>query len=214
MNNAIAGNELQALETELASQRVRFSPLGLELPDDLDLDGWTAVGRKLCRADQVMKWWLGDWAAFGERKYGKLKEFAVANGINPQTLMNHAWVSRAVEISRRRESLEWTKHEVVAPLTAVEQTKWLDQAEAERPPVAELRKQIRISQGESNALQGDGPVVKFGLKAADDLVHWLKSRPGDFWSPDRCAAVRARLKPVVDFYELLGLTGRPGGDSQ
>ena len=103
------GNELQALETELASQRARFSPLGLELPEDLDLDGWAAVGRRLVRADQVMKWWLGDWAAFGLRKYGKLKEFAEANGIDFGTLRNLAWVSGAVEVSRRRDNVEWCK---------------------------------------------------------------------------------------------------------
>lgn len=197
------GNELQALERELASQQAQFSPLGLELPEGLDLDGWAAVGRRLLRVDQVMKWWLGDWAAFGERKYGALKEFAEANGIDYGTLRNHAWVSGAVELSRRRDTLGWSKHAEVAALKPQEQTEWLAKAETEHLPVAGLRQQIRLSQGESNALEGDGPVVKFGLKAADDLEHWLKARPGEFWSPDRCEAVRARLKPIVEFYERL-----------
>jgi hypothetical protein len=198
-----SGNELQALETELASQRARFTPLGLELPEDLDLDGWTAVGRRLCRADQVMKWWLGDWAAFGVRKYGKLKEFSEANGISLQTLMNLAWVSGAVETSRRREVLEWSKHAEVAALKPQEQAKWLAKAEAEHLPVASLRQQIRLSQGESNALQGDGPVVKFGSKSCDDLRHFLDSQPPDFWSEERREVWKERLRPIAEFYQRL-----------
>jgi hypothetical protein len=188
---------------ELQKAGAFLSPLGLELPEDLPLEGWAAIGRKLCRADQVMKWWLGDWAAFGVRKYGKLKEFAEANGISPQTLMNLAWVSGAVEISRRRENLEWSKHAEVAALKPQEQARWLEKAEVEHLPVAGLRQQIRLAGGEQNALQKDGPVIKFGLKAADDLEHWLRSRPAEFWTAERCEAVRERLRGIVEFYEGL-----------
>lgn len=197
------GNELQALQEAFAAEQVRFTPLGLEMPEGLPMEGWAAVGRRLCRADQVMKWWLGDWASFGERKYGKLKEFAEANGINPGTLMNLAWVAGAVAISRRRENLEWSKHCEVAALKPAEQAKWLAKAESEHLPVAGLRQQIRLARGEHNALQSDGPVVKFGLKAADDLIAWLKGRPQEFWSDERCTEVRKRLEPIVEFYERL-----------
>ena len=199
--------ELRLVELQEAGAAI--SPLGLELPEDLPMETWAQIGRKLCRADQVMKWWLGDWASFGLRKYGKLKEFAEGNGINYQTLANLAWVSGAVEVSRRRESLEWSKHAEVAALKPQEQAKWLEKAETEHLPVAGLRQQIRLSQGERNALRGDGPTVKFGLRPVEDLMSWLSGRPAEFWTPERRLEVRARLEPVVEFYERLGLTGWP-----
>lgn len=198
---------------ELTEAGAVFGPLGLELPEELSKEACAAVGRRLLRADQVLQWWVGDWATAWQRKYGDLKEFCEANGFNYQTVMNKAWVSGSVEISRRRENLEWSKHAEVAALKPAEQAKWLAKAEAEHLPVAGLRQQIRLSQGERNALQGDGPTVKFGLKPADDLMAWLRARPAEFWSDERCAEVRGRLQPIVDFYERLGRTGPgPGGE--
>lgn len=192
---------------------VDFTPLELRLRADLSMEDWAEVGRRLCRSDRVMQWWLGDWARFGAgdqnapgwRKYGRLKEFAEANGLDYQTLRNLAWVSGRVELSRRRDSVEWTKHAEVAALPPKEQEKWLAKTDKEELPRAELRRQIRQSQaeGDNNALASDGPIMKFAHKACDDLVNWLKQRPEDFWSEDRRAAWRKRLQPVVDFYNRL-----------
>ncbi len=197
------GNELSQLETEFAAHRARFTALGLVMPEDMALEGWAAVGRKLCRADAVMKWWLGDWAAFGLRKYGQLKEFAEANEINYQSLRDMAWVSQSVALSRRRDNLEWSFHREVAALPAREQARWLDRAVDEKLPVAGLRQQIRLAKGEQNALESDGPAVKFALKSADDLEHWLKSRPAEFWTEERRVAVKERLSGIVEFYQRL-----------
>jgi len=188
---------------ELVPPEARLTPIALELPEAMGYEAWVAVGSKLCRAEALMKWWLGDWAAFGLRKYGQLKEFAAANHINYQTLRNAAWVSQAVALSRRRDSLEWSVHAEVAGLKPAEQAKWLAKAESDRLPVAELRRQIRVAQGERNALESDGPVVKFVVKALDDLVHWLVSRPGDFWEAERKRVWKERLRPVVEFWEKL-----------
>ncbi|HEV8542779.1 MAG TPA: hypothetical protein VGR78_10345 [Verrucomicrobiae bacterium] len=194
--------EMESLVT-LWRDKANWSPLLLKLPEELPMEEWANIGRELCRTDQVMKWWIGDWAAFGLRKYGQLKEFAEMNGLNYQSLANMAWVSKSVEVSRRRESLEWSKHQEVAALPAKEQEKWLARAEKEELPVAEMRRQIRQSQGENNALQSDGPVIKFASKACDDLVNWIKSQPEDFWNEERRAAWRARLRPIVEFYQEL-----------
>lgn len=192
------------IEVELEQAGARYSPLGLQFPENTGLDRWADVGRKLCRADQLMKWWLGDWAAFGHRKFGQLKEFAEANGINYQTLRNAAHVSNAIQLSRRRDKLEWSKHAEVAALKPAEQKKWLAKAEAEELPVAELRKQIRMSQGKHNALEPDGPQIKYISKSLDDLTHWLDSQPDTFWDPDRARLWFDRLAPIVQFREKLG----------
>ena len=192
-----------ALELELQTKGATFTPVELALPADLAIDEWAAIGRRLVRSEQVLKWWVGDWAAFGVRKYGKLKEFAEANGMDYGTLRNLAWVSNSIELSRRRDNVEWSKHAEVAALPAKDQTKWLERIEEEELPRAELRRQIRASQGEQNALKSDGPTTKFVSKALDDLTHWLTSQAADFWTADRKALWKDRLKPLVKFYNSL-----------
>jgi len=218
-------SELTLVETELTARGAQFTPLGLDMPDDLPLDGWTEVGRRLVRMEQVTQWWLGDWAAFALRQYegceefggkkcqrdehgqgtrlGTLKEFAAGQGVNYQTLRDLAWVSRAVPVSRRRDNLEHSKHREVAALSPRDQVKWLDKMEHEQLPRSVVREQIRISQGESNALVPDGPVTKFITKALDDLLAWLRARPEGFWTEDHRQIWRDRLKPLVDFYQEL-----------
>lgn len=191
----------------------KFTPLELDLPEDITLDDWADIGRKLCRSDQVMQWWLGDWARFGAgdegqkgwRKHGQLKEFAEANGVNYQTLRDLAWVSGNVQMSRRRDKLEWSKHREVAALPPKEQEKWLAKTEKESLPIAELRRQIRQAQADpgKNALESDGPVIKFISKQLDDLIHWLKKQPSDFWDADRKALWKVRLQPIVEIWKSL-----------
>lgn len=208
------------IEQDLAARGARFTPLELRLPDTLDLDGWAEIGRRLTRADQVMQWWLGDWAAFGLRKFegvtegmqtaecrtqkweqkprrGALKEFAEANGINYQTLRNLAWVSNKVALSRRRDRVEWSKHSEVAALPAREQAKWLSKAESEHLSQSALRQQIRLSQGEENALASDGPVLESGSKHLDALLGWLNARPEGFWTEERKAVWREKFQPLA-----------------
>lgn len=191
------------VETELKSSGATFTPLELKLPEAMPMQDWAELGRKLCRTDQVVKWWLGDWAAFGERKYGKLKEFAEMNNLNYQTLANLCWVSSSVELSRRRETLEWSKHAEVAALKPKEQAKWLAKAESGKWPVVELRKQIRLSGGEYNALKPDGKPIDFIFTRLDDLTHWLFNRPADFWTADRRQIWRERTAKLVSFLQAL-----------
>jgi len=221
---------IEFVEAELAERGAEFSPVELRLPETLDLEAWCAVGRRLTRADQVMQWWLGDWAAYGLRKFegvvdeslgskvsglksgsqrprrGALKEFAESHGINYGTLRNLAWVSMHVDLSRRRDTVEWSKHAEVAPLPAKEQTKWLTKVEEENLPRAELRQQIRLSQGESNALQSDGPVMESPRKHIDGLIRWIAAHPDPgepdadgFWVPERRAEWKEWLAPVLVF---------------
>lgn len=204
MSNSTPIIESDPLVLELTAKGAKFNPLELRLPEQMPLEDWASVGRQLCRSDQVLKWWLGDWAAFGLRKYGQLKEFAVANNLNYGGLRNAAWVSQNVELSRRRDNVEWSFHAEVASLKPKEQAAWLAKVESEGIARAELRRQIRQSGVKQNALESDGPVVKFISKSCDDLLHWLKTQPEKFWTDDRKTLWRGRLNPIVEFYESLG----------
>lgn len=189
------------LVAEALPAGAKGSHIELQFTEGLAMEDWAEIGRKLYRMDQTVKWWIGDWAAFGVHSYGRLKEFADLNGINYGTLRNLAWVSEKVELSRRRDNVDWSKHAEVAALPPGEQEAWL--RKAEHIPVAELRRQIRRSGAMRNALAPDGPSLRFGTKACDDLGDWLKARPAEFWDQERRAAWRAKLKPIAEFYERL-----------
>lgn len=191
------------VELTLANARAVFTPLKLELPEDLAVTEWADIGRKLARSSQVLTWWLGDWAAFGERKYGQLKEFANGNGINYQTLRDAAWVSRAVPMSRRRDNLEWSTHREVAALAPKEQAHWLDRIEKESLTRGDLRRQIRLSRGDSSALQSEGQTLEMGTKYFEDLLGWLKAQPDDFWTQTRRQIWAERLLEIEQFRQRL-----------
>ena len=194
-------NEIQVaeVEQELRGVGAIVGTIELRLPENLEITDWAAVGRRLVRCDQVLKWWLGDWAAFGLRKYGQLKEFAEANGINYGGLRNLAYVSDAIELSRRRDNLDWSKHAEVAPLPPAEQDTWLQKAVDESLTVADLRRQIRLGQGEKSALEPDGPVMRFASKAVDELCAWIRAENPNEWPEERRETWRKRLAPIVEF---------------
>lgn len=100
-------------------ERAVITDSGLSLPEGLSYDEWLGVGRKLMLADKAVQWAIGDWWAYGDHRYGERASAAIdpETGENRlQRYMNYAWVSRAIETSRRKEVLSWTCHEAVAAL--------------------------------------------------------------------------------------------------
>ena len=135
-----------------------LSATGLELPENLTFEEWSQIGETLQNIERSVMWWIGDWWAFGEHKYGELSAQASGDdGYSAQTLMDAAWVSRKVEISRRRESLSWSHHREIAALDPDEQTEVLDIAETESLSRNDLRK--RVAQRKSPA-STDTPVER------------------------------------------------------
>ena len=75
---------------------MRFEPL-------TPIGEWKAVGLRLGLYAEATCWWLGDWLAFGQMKYGRrYKEGVALTGLDYQTLRNYAVVARRFELSRRR----------------------------------------------------------------------------------------------------------------
>jgi hypothetical protein len=116
-------------------------PLSLELPETLSFEAWQEIGRKLCSSSEAINWWIGDWWASGQHRYGD-RARAAADGIfgrGFQTLQNTASVCRAFETSRRREVLSYSHHVEVASLPSSEADVLLDRAQGEGWSVRELR---------------------------------------------------------------------------
>jgi hypothetical protein len=61
---------------------MRFDPL-------TPIGEWKAVGVRLVLHAEATCWWLGDWLAFGQMKYGRhYKEGVALTGLDYQTLRN------------------------------------------------------------------------------------------------------------------------------
>ena len=94
---------------------------------------------------------IGDWLVHGEDRYSRSdayrERFTQAmqrTGLELKTLQNAATVARRIEVSRRRENLNFSHHNEVAKLTPEEQNEWLDNTETEGLSVLRLRKSIRL----------------------------------------------------------------------
>lgn len=142
-----------------------LTPTSLVLHDDVKEDSWASIGAVLGRMARSNQWWIGDWIAHGERKYGETYAQAVNDtGLDEQTLMNYVWVSNSVHPDVRREDLSWSHHLLVAKLTKAQQKRWLEHAAAGGWSVSDLRGELRKSES-SNGGHREGASLTFVAKA-------------------------------------------------
>lgn len=192
------------IAAELTQRGIQFSTLGLQLPEDTTEEQWAEIGKKLCRCNHVMNWWIADWAAFGDKQWGALKKFAELNGWAEKTIYNAATVARSVDTSHRREDLSFSHHEAVACLPAKKQRELLSRAHDEGLAVGPLRAVVRSCSGKEDANKADGVVMHWPQdKSVGNLVPWLKARPAEYWTPHAREWWKTYLKPLVEFYEKL-----------
>lgn len=140
---------LAIVEPVIAPTLPEPTSLGLTLPADTILDDWILIGRQLAAQEKVLNWWIGDWWAFGEHRYGERAKVAAEGvfGKAFQTLRNYGSVSRSIETSRRRDTVSWSHHAEVAALEPAKADALLERAEAEALSNAQLRAAVRVTQG-------------------------------------------------------------------
>lgn len=127
-----------------------FSPVALVLPEKLSFDHWDRIGRQLQMADLAVQWWIGDWLNYGEARYGEKYAQAVEDfGRKKQTLMNYAYVACHIEISRRREIVDFSTHAEVASLKPADQEKVLAKAAKEQSSRNMVRREVEKIKRES-----------------------------------------------------------------
>jgi hypothetical protein len=116
---------------------MRFDPL-------TTVDVWKAIGARVAMYSEASSWWLGDWLAFGQVKYGRrYKEGVAVTGLDYKTLRNYATVARRFELSRRRDDVSFQHHAEVCALADGEQDRWLELAALNRWSKTELRRRLR-----------------------------------------------------------------------
>jgi len=106
------------------------------------------VGDFIKRAHQASGFWLADFLAYGETREDwreRLSQAHDVTGISEKTLKNIRAIGRAVDISRRRDGIEFSVHGEVTRLPPAEQEEWLEKAETEQLSVQDLRHAIRTA---------------------------------------------------------------------
>jgi hypothetical protein len=148
--------------------------VGLTFPAQLTEKDWQEAGRELGRAGGSLQWWIGDWWAYGEHRYGERMALVEADdwvGPSFQACMDCAAVARAFETSRRREVLTFTHHREVTSLPPAEADLLLDEAEADGLTIRALRERVRQVKA-SRAAEGEkftGAAVRQTLAAEHGL---------------------------------------------
>jgi N6-adenosine-specific RNA methylase IME4 len=111
---------------------IQLTRTSLVLPQSLSAIQWEEIGRSLGKIEQATQWWIGDWWAFGEHKYGDRKALVESeewNGPAFQTCVNAGNVCKKFESNRRRLLLSFKHHAEVASLAPAEADEILDWAE-------------------------------------------------------------------------------------
>src|SRR5947209_15826562 len=86
----------KVLRTEDAALAIpgRAVACGLELQPGLPFEEWAEVGRTLGRMDRALRWWIGDWLAYGEREFGEAYAQEMdATGLSYVSLAHCAWIA-------------------------------------------------------------------------------------------------------------------------
>lgn len=187
-------------ENKLSLGKFHFDKTGLAVTGDPTFEEWQNCGEFLKQAEKSVQFWIGDWLNYGERRYGETYSQALeitdySNG----ALRNSKWVSSRIELSRRRDNLEFGHHQAVAPLTEKEQELWLDKAEEENLSVHDLRHAIKQARLEK---QVSLPSDKYRVIYADPP--WMYTS-GDQHSREEQETVLGTYYPSMSIDELCNL---------
>lgn len=128
--------------------RVLATRVGLRFPDLLSYPDWETAGHQISRIVDSSAWCLGDWILFGQSRFrDRYRQAVEAANLDYQTIRNYAWVARAFEMSRRRDTLSFQHHAEVASMPPEQQDRWLDLAESGGWSRNQLRAEIRRDRG-------------------------------------------------------------------
>lgn len=147
------------------------TPLGLIVADGkVPYGEWEGYGRGLARVGHAWMFCLGDWLNYGEAAYGeKYAQGMAETGLDYQTVRNAAWVSRKVEMSRRRD-ISFAHHTEVASLLPEAQSLLLSSAEKNEISSKDFRQVVKAYKRKKELES------QVGLRKNTDSALWL----GDF----------------------------------
>lgn len=167
-----------------------LSAVGLEVTGRPSFAEHANVGAFIQGAVKASEWWLADWLCYGETRSDwaeRVDQAIDATGLSYKRILNIRATGK-IDVSRRRESVEFGLHEVVAALPPAEQSAWLERSETEGWDRAELRSEIRAARRKS-LVQGQAA----GLYNIDVALHFVIEAP----SVDKAEAQAAKLAAAL-----------------
>jgi hypothetical protein len=173
-----------------------LSSVGLSVEGTVSKDDWLSLMLAVRRVQSSVQWIVGDWLNYGvERKWGETYEqFAEMTGYSVQALKDMAWVSKAYEMSFRKDELSFKHHKVVADLDTNRRAEILQTAINERLSASDLQA-LRDGHNVVNPTTIDrferrfGGFLKFGLRLKQSA------------SQDERQQIAARLRLLADQIE-------------
>lgn len=115
----------------------------LTLKSEISFSQYEALFVMFGQLQDTSSWVIGDLLNYGERVYGETyAQAASLTGLNPQTLMNYASVCSRIPRSRRKSTLKFGTHALVAYMDPQDQIRWLDLAESQGMTRSQLRQAI------------------------------------------------------------------------
>lgn len=149
MDEPLTSLSARDAESVFAHNGVRFTELGLELPDSMPREVWGEILVTVARIYRGSPWAVGDALNYGDIHYGETyAQWSNDTGLSPERLANLKWVAGRFPMYKRREALSFEHHAAVANLFAEDPSlaeELLEQAEAEHLSSKELAYAVRIS---------------------------------------------------------------------
>lgn len=133
-----------------------FTRTGLQVRGKPTLDEYGAAGTFIDWSVAGSPWWKADWVAYGETRgdwQERLAQVVDSTGLAEKTILNMKAVAEQIPPSRRRASVSFGVHAIVAPLTEREQEHFLELAETENLGVREVRALVRAKRRQ-NVIDG------------------------------------------------------------
>jgi hypothetical protein len=212
--------------------KVRVTPLGLEILEDLTFEEWASLASHLGSAVRSIEFVIGDWLVYGDRFAVQLPlpgftekprraeseryEMAlVQTSLDRLTLRNFSYVCRNVGKSCRHDFLSFEHHRALATLDEIEQQHWIATARAEidagrRMSVRRLRRSIEAGRvlgvEELYTETGDTGLTNH-IPFVNGLVAWWARMSKADWlktaSAEKREALKRDLQPVADIISKL-----------
>jgi len=213
--------------------KVTLSPLGLDVHEELTLEEWCAIGVCIGKVMRSVAFVAGDWLVYGEGREGQRMfwpdgpehnmvphdlyvKASQITGMDISTLHNYAHVARHVPRSLRNEALAWEHHKKVAKVKdPAEKARWLHiavKASRDGRPISSRRLARSIQAGRLLTIEEMADTdADTGIDNVHPYVNGIvtffgKLRTGGWFadaSPEKRAALKRDLQPVIDLYQTL-----------
>ncbi len=132
----------------LANNNFTLTKTSLSMKEGTTLAEWEAMFIKLLEVEGSVQWWLGDHLRLGQITYEEAVSIKLSvpdgeDNLKYATLRNYKWVSDAIPVSWRQDTLGWQIHERIAALPEKMRKDTLKLAAKEEWSYRKARKWVR-----------------------------------------------------------------------